>query len=286
MEGETPEEWEDICRLTVKTLDEGKLFYEDATPYLFLKELIQGFQTNVSIKHVLVDEAQDYSPFQFEFLKRLFPSARMTVLGDFNQAIFAHASETVDFHTLTSLYGPDKTDSITLTRSYRSTRQIIEFTRGLVPDGERITAFERDGDKPVLTRVSDQAELHRCIASKVVDLRKRGYNTIAIICKSAAESTAAYEALKSVEDIKLVKSGSTEYEQGVVVIPAYLAKGIEFDAVIIYNASSHVYGVESLRRLFYTACTRAMHYLQLYSVGEPSPFLQNVAPGSFLQIPG
>jgi DNA helicase-2/ATP-dependent DNA helicase PcrA len=83
-----------------------------------------------------------------------------------------------------------------------------------------------------------------------------------------------------------VKSGSTEYEQGVVVIPAYLAKGIEFDAVIIYNASSHVYGVESLRRLFYTACTRAMHYLQLYSVGEPSPFLQNVAPGSFLQIPG
>ncbi|WP_117017578.1 RNA polymerase recycling motor HelD [Aeribacillus pallidus] len=286
MEGETPEEWEDICRLTVKTLDEGKLFYEDATPYLFLKELIQGFQTNVSIKHVLVDEAQDYSPFQFEFLKRLFPSARMTVLGDFNQAIFAHASETVDFHTLTSLYGPDKTDSITLTRSYRSTRQIIEFTRGLVPDGERITAFERDGDKPVLTRVSDQAELHRCIASKVADLRKRGYNTIAIICKSAAESTAAYEALKRVEDIKLVKSGSTEHEQGVVVIPAYLAKGIEFDAVIIYNASSHVYGVESLRRLFYTACTRAMHYLQLYSVGEPSPFLQNVAPGSFLQIPG
>ncbi|MED0716148.1 RNA polymerase recycling motor HelD [Aeribacillus composti] len=286
MEGKTPEEWEDICRLTVKMLDEGKLFYEDATPFLFLKELIQGFQTNVSIKHVLVDEAQDYSPFQFEFLKRLFPSARMTVLGDFNQAIFAHASETVDFHTLTSLYGPDKTDSITLTRSYRSTRQIVEFTRTLVLGGERITAFERDGDKPVLTRVSDQAELHHFIASKVADLRKRGYNTIAIICKSAAESTAAYEALKRVEDIKLVKSGSTEYEQGVVVIPAYLAKGIEFDAVIIYNASSKVYGVESLRRLFYTACTRAMHYLQLYSVGEPSPFLQNVAPGSFLQIPG
>jgi DNA helicase II / ATP-dependent DNA helicase PcrA len=284
MEGETPEKWKDICRLTVKMLDEGKLFYEDATPFLFLKELIQGFQTNVSIKHVLVDEAQDYSPFQFEFLKCLFPSARMTVLGDFNQAIFAHASETVNFHTLTSLYGPDETDVITLTRSYRSTRPLVEFTRGLVPDGERIIAFERDGDRPVLTQLSNHAELHRCIASKVADLRKRGYNTIAIICKSAAESTAAYEALKSVEEIKLVKSGTTEYEQGVVVIPAYLAKGIEFDAVIIYNASSQVYGDESLRRLFYTACTRAMHYLQLYSVGEPSPFLRYVAPGSLLLI--
>ncbi|SFJ88969.1 RNA polymerase recycling motor HelD [Thermoflavimicrobium dichotomicum] len=284
MGGETPEEWEDICRLTVKMLDESKLFYEDATPFLFLKDLIQGFQTNVSIKHVLVDEAQDYSPFQFEYLKCLFPLARMTVLGDFNQAIFAHASETTDFHTLTSLYGPDETDVITLTRSYRSTRPIVEFTRGLVPGGERITAFERDGDRPVLTRVSDQAELHRCIASKVSELRNRGYNTIAIICKSAAESTATYDTLSSVEEVKLVTSDSMEYEQGVVVIPAYLAKGIEFDAVIIYNASAQVYGDESLRRLFYTACTRAMHYLQLYSVGEPSPFLRNVAPGSLLLI--
>ncbi|UQD51975.1 helicase [Bacillus methanolicus] len=285
MEGETPEEWEDICLLTVKMLDEGKLFYEDATPFLFLKELILGFQTNVSIKHVLVDEAQDYSPFQFEFLKRLFPSARMTVLGDFNQAIFAHASETVDFHTLTGLYGPDETDAITLTRSYRSTRPIVEFTRGLVPGGERIAAFERDGDRPVLTIVSDHSELHHCIASKVAELRNRGYNTIAIICKSAAESTAAFDALNSVEEIKLVKSGSIEYEQGVVVIPAYLAKGIEFDAVIIYDASAHVYGDESLRRLFYTACTRAMHHLHLYSVGEPSLFLRNVAPGSLLLSP-
>ena len=112
MEGETPEEWADICQSTLKMLDEGKLFYEDATPFLLLKELIQGFQTNSSIKHVLVDEAQDYSPFQFEFLKRLFPAAKMTVLGDFNQAIFAHASEMVDFHTLTVLYGPDETEVI------------------------------------------------------------------------------------------------------------------------------------------------------------------------------
>jgi DNA helicase-2/ATP-dependent DNA helicase PcrA len=90
------------------------------------------------------------------------------------------------------------------------------------------------------------------------------------------ESTAAYDSLSGIEEIKLVKSGSIEYEQGVVVTPAYLAKGIEFDAVIIYDASAEVYGDESLRRLFYTACTRAMHHLQLYSVGEPSPFLRDV----------
>ncbi|PLR66410.1 RNA polymerase recycling motor HelD [Bacillus sp. UMB0893] len=285
MAGKTPEEWEDICLLTMKMLDEGKLFYEDATPFLLLKEQIQGFQTNTSIKHVLIDEAQDYSPFQFEFLKRLFPSAKMTVLGDFNQAIFVHASEMADFHTLTGLYGPDETDAIILSRSYRSTKPITEFTRGLVPDGERISAFERDGEKPVLTQLSDRAELHRRIASRVADFQQHGYNTIAIICKSAADSTYAYEALGSVEEIKLVKSSSIEYEQGVVVIPAYLAKGIEFDAVIIYDASAQIYGDESLRRLFYTACTRALHHLQLYSIGKPSPFVQNVPPESFILSP-
>ncbi|KKI93325.1 helicase [Bacillus sp. SA1-12] len=282
MDGDAPEEWPDICRITVKMLEEGKLFYEDATPFLLMKEMIQGFQTNSSIKHVLVDEAQDYSPFQFEFLKRLFPSARMTVLGDFNQAIFAHANEMVDFQTLTGLYGPDETAAINLTRSYRSTRPIVEFTRGLVPNGERITAFDRDGEKPILTQLSNRAELHHSIASKVASLRKRQYSTIAIICKSAAESTAAYDSLRGIEEIKLVKSGTIEYEQGVVVIPAYLAKGIEFDAVIIYDASAKSYGDESLRRLFYTACTRAMHHLQLYSVGEMSPFLRDVASDNLL----
>ncbi|MEM5017450.1 RNA polymerase recycling motor HelD [Metabacillus indicus] len=271
-----PEEWADICRMTMNMLDEGRLFYEDAPPFLFLKEQIQGFQTNTSIKHVLVDEAQDYSPFQFEFLKRLFPMAKMTVLGDFNQAIFVHASGLSDFHPLMSLYGSDETEAILLNQSYRSTKPITDFTRKLVPNGDQIVSFERGGKMPVLTAVSDRTELHRRIASKVADFQKQGHHSIAIICKSAAESSEAFGALGHIPDIKLVKSGSAEYEQGIVVIPAYLAKGIEFDAVIIYDASAQVYGDASLRRLFYTACTRALHLLQIYSAGEPCGFLQEV----------
>ncbi|MFC7785250.1 RNA polymerase recycling motor HelD [Rossellomorea sp. GCM10028870] len=274
--GEIPEEWEDICRSTVNMLEEGELSYEDATPFLLLKELILGFQTNTSIKHVLIDEAQDYSPFQFEFIKRLFPSAKMTVLGDFNQAIFAHAREHVDFSTLTGLYGQGETTMINLTQSYRSTKPIIEFTRRLVPGGDQISPFDREGDKPVLTRVTDHDELHSRIAAKIEEWKDRDYHSIAVICKSARESEAAYASLRGVEGIKLMKSASLEYEQGVIVIPAYLAKGIEFDAVILYDASASSYGDDSLSRLFYTACTRAMHELQLFSVGEPSPFFEHI----------
>ena len=128
--------------------------------------------------------------------------------------------------------------------------------------------------------------MQNCTAAlypKSQTLRSLGYNSIAIICKSAEESKRAYEALSNIDDIKLLKNGSIEYEQGVVVIPSYLSKGIEFDAVIIYDASEQVYGDESLRRVFYTACTRAMHYLQLYSVGEPSPLLRNVLRRDFIQ---
>jgi DNA helicase II / ATP-dependent DNA helicase PcrA len=282
--GETPAEWNAICKLTLDMLDEEKLFYEDATPFLLLKELILGFQTNSSIKHIVIDEAQDYSPFQFEFLKRLFPAARMTVLGDFNQAIFAHASEKVDFNTLTSLYGPDETELINITRSYRSTKPIIEFTRSLVSNGDNIIPFDREGERPVLKQLENHAELHCTINTKVKELQNLGFHSIAIICKSAEESSNAFEALSSIEGLKLLKSSSMEYEQGVVVVPSYLSKGIEFGAVIIYNASELVYGDESLRRVFYTACTRAMHYLQLYSVGEPSPFLQRALQEGFIQV--
>ncbi|MCG7343817.1 UvrD-helicase domain-containing protein [Sporosarcina sp. ACRSL] len=279
---DTPAEWPAICQATLNMLEENQLFYEDATPFLLLNELIRGFQANRTIKHVVVDEAQDYSAFQFEFLRRLFPSAKMTVLGDFNQAIFAHASETVDFHTLTNLYGPDETEMINLARSYRSTKPIIEFTRKLVPNGAQIIPFEREGEQPVLKEVADHSELHHCIAAKVAELKSSGYNTIAIICKSAEESRRAFEALSMMDDIKLLRTGSMEYEQGVVVVPAYLAKGIEFDAVVIYDASEQVYGDESLRRIFYTACTRAMHHLQLYSVGEPTSLLQTVPQDCFI----
>jgi DNA helicase II / ATP-dependent DNA helicase PcrA len=270
-----PEDWDDMSRFTAEMLSQGKLNYEDATPYLLLKELILGFQMNTSIKHVIIDEAQDYSPFQFEFLKRLFPAAKMTVLGDFNQAIFAHAREHVNFETLTSLYGEGETDTILLTQSYRSTKPIIEFTSGLVPPDREIEAFEREGETPSLTKVENRSELHQHIERTIEELKKSGYHSIAVICKSAAESENAYSGLTGVKDLKIMKAGALQYEQGVVVIPTYLAKGIEFDAVIIYDASSRQYGDESLRRLFYTACTRAMHELHMFSVGEPTPFIEN-----------
>lgn len=268
-----PDDWEEICNLTITSLDNKSLLYEDATPFLYLKELLQGFRTNTSIRHVIVDEVQDYSGFQLEFLKRLFPRAKMTVLGDLNQAIYAHGEALGNLENLVSLYGKEDTEVINLTQSYRSTYEIVDFTRQMIPGGERIVPFNRSGEAPRVVAVNDEKHLHAAIVSDIRELHEQGYQYVAVICRTEEESRRVHEQLSADIQTRLIAKTTPAFEKGTLVVPAYLAKGVEFDAVIIYNGSEDVYHRESDRKLFYTACTRAMHKLHVYHIGEKSHFI-------------
>ncbi|MGG3279790.1 RNA polymerase recycling motor HelD [Paenibacillus solani] len=270
---ELPPFWEDICSLTVSSLDNKSLLYEDATPFLYLKELLQGFRTNTSIRHVIVDEVQDYSGFQLEFLKRLFPRAKMTVLGDLNQAIYAHGEALGSLENLVSLYGKEDTEVINLTQSYRSTYEIVEFTRQMIPGGERIVPFNRTGEAPRVVQITDEEALHGAIVSDIKELHQQGLQYVAVICRTEEESRRVHEQLSEDIPSRLITKSTPAFEKGTLVVPAYLAKGVEFDAVIIYNGSEEVYHRESDRKLFYTACTRAMHKLHIYHIGDKSHFI-------------
>ncbi|MEK3967627.1 RNA polymerase recycling motor HelD [Paenibacillus sp. FSL H7-0323] len=275
-ETEVPAQWQEICKQTKEKLSRDELFCEDATPFLYLKELVEGTRMNTEVRHLFIDEGQDYSPFQYAFLKQLFPRARMTVLGDFGQAIFPQATNLHEVDSpLIRLYGEDETSLIRLIRSYRSTRQIVEFTKALLPN-EEIVPFEREGKKPFLVKASSDVERAIRIKEDLAALMAEGLDSIAVITKTAAESRAAYEELKSqgCEALRLITKETLTFEKGILVIPAYLAKGVEFDAVLIYDASTQTYDRESERKLFYTACTRAMHRLLLYTTGDWSHFLQ------------
>lgn len=278
-ETEVPELWPDICKQTKEKLDRRELFYEDETPYLYFKELVEGVRTSAEIRHVFVDEGQDYSMFQYEFLKKLFPRACMTVLGDFGQAVFTQATKLHGTDSpLLRLYGESDTTLIRLVRSYRATREIVEFTKSLLPGGEQIVPFERSGKKPLLAKMGSGGQLPARMAGDLADLRAEGFASIAVITKTAAESRGAYDLLTAwgCPSLRLITKQTLTFEQGTMVIPAYLAKGIEFDVVLIYDASSQTYHRENERRLLYTACTRAMHRLLLYSTGEWTRFIQAV----------
>ncbi|KGP80590.1 MULTISPECIES: RNA polymerase recycling motor HelD [unclassified Paenibacillus] len=273
----TPTLWPEICKQTRESMHRNELFHEDATPYLYVKEMIEGIRTNTEIRYVFVDEGQDYSSFQYEYLKKLFPRARMTVLGDFGQAIFTQATNLAAADSpLIRLFGEAETNLISLVRSYRSTREIVEFTRVMLPDGDEIVPFERKGQKPLLTKLNDKDDLIAQMVANIAALKAEGFDSIAVITKTAAESQKAHESLRiqGGADLQLITKETFNFEKGVMVIPVYLAKGVEFDAVLIYDASSEMYGQENERKLLYTACTRAMHRLQLYTTGDWSPFVQ------------
>lgn len=266
-------DWQEICQYTSKHLNNNHLPYEDATPYLYLKEMIEGFKVNTSVKYVFIDEAQDYSSFQFAFLKHLFPNSRFTVLGDINQAIYAHHSHT-GIEVLKDLFNGESIETIKLTRSYRSTKQIIEFTSAILEKNEEIEPFNRNGQKPIILEKNDENE----IIAQIVDKIKNNstYKTTAIICKTQKEANRVFDLLKDSIEVELIDKRSNQFDSGVVIIPAYLAKGIEFDSVILFNASYEQYGSEETRNLFYTACTRAMHELLIFYTMEATPFLANI----------
>ncbi|UOE96280.1 RNA polymerase recycling motor HelD [Alkalihalobacillus sp. LMS39] len=269
-----------IAETTRQHLNDDFLPYEDATPYLYLKEQLEGFQVNTSIRHVFIDEAQDYTPFQFSFIRGLFPRAKLTVLGDRSQTIYSHSSED-GFSLLQQAYHTDETSVYDLKKSYRSTKEIVDFTKQILQVD--VVPFNRHGEKPVVIQANNEQERNELVYEQLQHYKRLHMGTIAVICKTAQECEEAFSYLKQKEKaIRLITKSSSEYDKGVLIIPSYLAKGVEFDAVIIFNGSKDRYHDESVRKLFYTACTRAMHALTICYVNEISPFLHDIDKETYI----
>ena len=275
-----PANWPQICDYTMDRLRKSEIPYEDSVPFLYLQDLIEGRKSNTMIRHIVIDEAQDYSPFQFAFIRQLFPYSYMTILGDMNQAIYSH---TMNAPTILSdkFYNKAEFKQIILNRSYRSTKEIVEFTRELIHGRNQIEPFNRSGKKPAIAQVQSLEELNERVVKKILEMQSEGYQTLAIICKTAKESADVYQTIKDQVEAKLIRKGTLSYEKGILVIPAYLAKGIEFDGVVLYNISQTVYGNEDERKLLYTAATRAMHELHLFSLGKISSLLNGVSEQTY-----
>ncbi|MDB5052048.1 MAG: helD [Bacilli bacterium] len=279
---EQPEDWEGVCVQTIERLNKSEIPYEDASPLLFLKELIEGFHSYTAVKYVMIDEAQDYSVFQYQFIKRLFPGSKLTILGDWNQAIMAHSSLQMDDLMHTGIFDAEEIRHIHFSRSYRSTRNIVEFTRGMLRTGDQIIPFDRIGSIPQVVFADSMSALHAKLVFDIKEFHRNAVTSIAVICKTVEESNQAYAYLRNELEVNIVTKESRTYESGVLIIPAYLSKGVEFDAVLIYNGSQEQYGREQERKLFYTACTRAMHHLHIYYAGVLTPFVADLKADTYM----
>ncbi|WP_166244560.1 RNA polymerase recycling motor HelD [Paenibacillus turpanensis] len=269
-EASIPEAWKAIASDTLERMESG-VPYEDAAPLLLLKEGLHGFSALRRMRHVVIDEAQDYSPFQLLFMKRLFPGSGMTLLGDVNQAILAHSDDSGHLRA-EDLLGQEETAVIRLSKSYRSTEDIVHFTNEMLTDHAPAVPFERKGKKPLLVSLSDEQKADN-YSELLRILQDEGYESIAIICKTAQECEEAFALLKPEWDVHLITKTTRTFIKGLLIIPSYLAKGLEFDAVLIYDAGERRYAREEERKLFYTVCTRALHRLVIAHSGKITPFI-------------
>jgi DNA helicase-2/ATP-dependent DNA helicase PcrA len=141
--------------------------------------------------------------------------------------------------------------------------------------------FERAGERPTVEAVSDAQALARATAQAVRELRRAGLERTAVITKTAEEAARVAAALPADLGARLLTKASPHLEPGICVLPGYLAKGLEFDAVVVHDASDARYHTDADRRLLYTACTRAMHALWLVALGRPSRLLADVPSDAY-----
>ncbi|MDH5100908.1 AAA family ATPase [Lactobacillus kefiranofaciens] len=245
----------------------------DVSAYLYLYDLITGRRTDFEMRYAFIDEIQDYTPFQLAYLKYNFPRAKFTMLGDLNQAIFTKDESRSLLKQISGLFDPEKTDVVQLTKSYRSTKQLTDFTKQILRQGEKIEAFNRQGPKPVIWgRKTDKDTVN--VLVKVLKENEAQHFTTAIITKDLASARFVHEQLKAKgEKATLIATANQRLVDGTLVIPSYLAKGLEFDAVMMWGASKENYHQLDETQLVYTITSRAMYKLDVIYTGTKSPLL-------------
>ena len=211
----------------------------------------------VDIKQIVIDEAQDYSLIQFKLIKKIFKNASYTILGDVNQTINPYYKyDTLE--VLTNVFEDSK--YIELTKTYRSSQEIIEYSNKVL-GLNYVTAIRRNVNIPVIEL--EETDLKTDMESSVNEAMKYG-KSIGIITKNDEEAIKIYDTLKGTLDITLIDSSSRTFSRKLVVIPVYMAKGLEFDSVIIYTDKNNKY-TDKEKYLYYVAITRCQHKLIVYN---------------------
>lgn len=282
--GLTAAQWQAATDEFVERFRSRKLSMADATPYMHLYDLMIGRHGDRKMRFVFIDEIQDYTPYQLAYLKASFPKAKFTLLGDLNQAIFTGASARGLMTETSKMFPADKTRVIQLTQSYRSTAQVTDFTKAILKSGQKIVAFNRQGPKPTIAQRGSQAELLQEV-TKQLAVNDAAGQTTAIIAKTLEDATALWEQLRATgQEATLIKSENQRLVDGVIIVPSFLAKGLEFDAIIVWEANSTNFGDDGERELLYTICSRAMHRLSIMSTGELSPLLEQVPADLYEEV--
>lgn len=265
--------WQRDIEMTRLSLIEKKLSLVDATICVWLRKVFLDFAPKNAYRYIFIDEIQDYTFPELALLKVLYPYAKFTLCGDLNQSLYGKRDV---LQELPYLFSKEQTKKIQLTTSYRSTQEINLFSLAILGEKvENVKAYGRSGQKPILKSVANEQMMAHAIVQQIQSPKKQAGRTV-IIGKTMQECQTAYELIKEQIPVKLIKNETSNPSADVLIIPAFYAKGLEFDKVIVWNASKSNYSTSEAKNTLYTICSRAMHQLTVLVIGEPSLYISRI----------
>ena len=253
-----------------RPLEKRKLRYEDVYPVLYLKYRLSRQAERSNIKHLVIDEMQDYSPIQYKVIQKLYP-CRKTILGDASQSVNPYGSSSAN--TIQRAFATG--EIMKLCKSYRSTFEITNLAQKIQPD-KKSEPVMRHGEQPDILQFKDMEGEISGIADLISTFKKSDYQSLGIVCKTEAQAKLLTERLQTIcaENLHFLSNRSSVFVKGIIITSAHMAKGLEFDEVIVPQTDSKNYHSAIDRSMLYVAVTRAMHKLSLTYCGIPSLFIE------------
>ncbi|WP_407857040.1 RNA polymerase recycling motor HelD [Enterococcus hailinensis] len=272
----TEENWKTMLEELMADFKRKDLSLEDGTLLFLLMKSIHPMDVQQKARFIFIDEMQDFSPAQVALLRHLYPKATYTLCGDLNQKVFGNESMV---HSLAQIFPDESLTHFELTTSYRSTEEITNFANQFLTQENRVELTARVGDLPSIYYTNDTRQMIDGLIREIDETKEAArYWRTAIIAKTVEECQALYDQLSAEQkdQVQLLTDEEDFMKKNLIIIPTYLAKGLEFDRVFAWNISPENYYTEQDKLILYTVCTRAMHELNLLVIGKQSPLLDKI----------
>lgn len=273
---------EPIVLASLKLFKKKEVQLEDLAPLLYIHTRLYGIPSDQLFDHVVIDEAQDFSPFQVAVLDSYTRNSSFTILGDLSQGIHAYQG-IQDWKEFSSLFQEDQGGYFELERSYRSTMEIIQFANLVLQRGVEnpllaVPVF-RSGNKVRVLQTDLKGRIP-LLEQAIATLQQGTSSTIAVVARTEKQAEELHDVLtKAGIETNLITSKQRVYRGGISVVPVYLTKGLEFDAVLLMDVTAGHYEATLIdAKLLYVGCTRALHELWLMAPGELSPLVSTDDP--------
>lgn len=253
----------------------GKIEMEDIAPLMYIKYMVHGIKTKFELKHIVIDEAQDFSEFQFYIFKKIVKSSSLTILGDLAQGIYYYRG-TENWQKTMSIVFDEQIEPqyLTLKKTYRTTEEIMNVANKVISHlieklkcslGEPVM---KNGAPVTIKEFENRDDMIKRIKERLNEFKENGLKNIALICKTVEDCEKLKKEL-DIDEIHVISDSDSEYAGGISIVPSYLSKGLEFDSVIITDADVNNYSMSEVdTKLLYVCITRAMSILDIYHV-EP-----------------